>query len=105
MDRHNEVLPTCLKHTKIKTGCFCVILHNSSATPARDATYKPRNHDASHPCILLISYRVSLNYYCTQKHPSQIISTSAYLGSTRFKILTCRLDILTGASCAYPQAT
>lgn len=66
MGRHNTVLSSCLKHTEIKTGCFCVITQNSSATAATAATYKPWNCDASHPCTLLISYHVSFNYFCKQ---------------------------------------
>lgn len=67
MDRQNEVLPTCLKHSEIKTGCFCMIMHNSSATVATDAAYPSWNREASHPCILLISYSVSINYFCIQQ--------------------------------------
>jgi len=67
MDRQNEVLPTCLKHSEIKTGCFCVIMHNSSATATRDATYQQWNHEAYHPCVLLVSCSVSINCICTQQ--------------------------------------
>jgi len=82
MDRHNEVLPTYLKRSQINTGCFCVITHNSLATAARDATHQPWNREASHPCILLISYNVSINYVCT-KQTSQSNNTSQQDFGTR----------------------
>ena len=82
MDRQNEVLPNCLKHSEIKTGCFCVIMHDSSATAATDATYQSWNHKAYHPCILT-SYSVSIHYFCIQQTSQSNNQAPLYIWEVR----------------------